>query len=121
MYLSNEAITKHKADKKRFSPCLLILSISLLSSRFRAHAKLTDAQPANMAKPALVIEVLSKEDIPKVKMIKKAPARKINSNRMPTTIFITVCILQYNSYTAITQRKINGAYNQKQELRFPAD
>ena len=86
MYLSKEATTKQSDEKKNRSPECLILPAILLSSVFLAHEKQTDAQPANTANPALVMEVVSKEGFPNVIKMKSAPDKKMNTKKVPIRI-----------------------------------
>ena len=83
MNFRSEATTKHKDEKKNRSPDSLIRKAIDLSSIFLAHEKHTDAQPAKIAKPALVIEVVSNVGLPKVTRINVAPDIKINTRNVP--------------------------------------
>ena len=88
MYLEREAITKQRADKKRLSPFWRILNLSAGLSRTLDQAKQTEAQPAKMANPTLVMDVVSKELLPKVKRMKMPPAMKMSSSRTVKKILI---------------------------------
>ena len=83
MNFNKEATTKQSEEKKNLSPEILILSAMALSSVFLAQEKQTDAQPANIANPALVIDVVSKEVLPKVMRMNNAPERKIKTRNPP--------------------------------------
>ncbi len=86
IYFSKEATTKHKEEKKNRSPDSFILPAIFGSSVFLAHEKQTEAQPAKTAKPALVMEVVSKVGLPNVINIKSAPDKKMNTKKAPISI-----------------------------------
>jgi hypothetical protein len=87
MYFNKEAATKQSDEKKNRSPDRFIFSAVSFSSVFLAHEKQTDEHPAKMANPAFVMDVVSKEVLPNVMRINKAPERNINTRKAPINTF----------------------------------
>ena len=69
----------------------------MTSSVFLAQEKQTDAQPANTAKPAFVMDVVSKVGLPNVIRIKSAPDIKIKTKKVPISILAVFRMITINS------------------------
>jgi len=93
---ASDAKTKQRADKNKPSPNCLIFKVSEGISEVLAQAKQTEAQPAKMANPTLVMEVVSKALLPKVNNIKMPPEMKISSNKRPNISLMTEGMIDFN-------------------------